>query len=96
MFKAPQITIHFGSGNVHDINTGGYSHYERVQDYCPNDGHYTYTNYTSDCFGGVWHTVTQDHTPGDISGNMLLVNSSYNTGSFFKVRLTGLKSGSGH
>ena len=94
MFKPPQITIHFGRGNVHDINTGGYSNYERVQHYCPNDGHYTYTNYTSDCFDGVWHTVTEDHTPGDISGNMLLVNSSYNTGSFFRVKLNGLKSGS--
>jgi hypothetical protein len=94
VFKPPQITIHFGSGNVHDVNIGGFSNYERVQHYCPNDGHYTYTNYTSDCFDGVWHTVTQDHTPGDISGNMLLVNSSYNTGSFFKVKLNGLKSGS--
>ena len=94
MFKPPQITIHFGSGNVHDINASGYSNYERVQDYCPDDGHYTYTNYTSDCFGGLWHTVTEDHTPGDISGNMLLVNSAYKTGSFFRTTLNGLKSGS--
>jgi len=94
VFKPPQITIHFGSGNVYDINTGGYSNYERVQNYCPNDGHYAYTNYTSDCFGGAWHTVTEDHTPGDISGNMMLVNSSYNPGSFFRVKLNGLKSGS--
>jgi hypothetical protein len=95
VFKPPQITIHFGKGDVNDINTvGGFSNYKRVQDYCPNDGHYTYTNYTSDCFGGLWHTVTEDHTPGDISGNMLLVNSSHNTGSFFKVKLNGLKNGS--
>jgi len=94
VLKPPQITIHFGSGNVYDINMGGYSNYERVQNYCPEDGHYTYTNYTSDCFDDDWHTVTEDHTPGDISGNMLLVNSSYNAGSFFGVRLNGLKSGS--
>ena len=94
MFKPPQINIHFGSGDVYDINTGGYSNYERVQHYCPDDGHYTYADYTSDCFNNAWHTVTEDHTPGDISGNMLLVNSSYNSGSFFSTTLNGLKSGS--
>jgi hypothetical protein len=93
VLKPPQINIHFGSGDVYDINTGRYSNYERVQHYCPDDGHYSYTDYTSDCFG-AWHTVTEDHTPGDISGNMLLVNSSYNPGSFFSTRLNGLKSGS--
>jgi hypothetical protein len=93
VFKQPLITIHFGMGDVHDANAVMPSNYERVERYCPNDGHYTYTDYTSDCFGGNWHTVTEDHTPGDISGNMLLVNSSYTTGMFFNSILNGLKSG---
>jgi hypothetical protein len=93
VLQPPLITIHFGSGNVHDLNTVASSDYERVQDDCPQDGYYTYTDYTSDCFNGIWHTVTEDHTPGDASGNMLLVNSAYKSGSFFKTTLKGLKSG---
>ena len=96
MLKPPVINIHFGSGNVPDLNTVASSHYERVQDDCPRDGYYTYTNYTSDCFNGVWHTLAEDHTPGDASGNMLLVNSAYESGSFFKTTLKGLKSGTGY
>jgi hypothetical protein len=93
VLKPPLINIHFGSGNVHDLNTVASPNYERVKDYCPRDGYYTYTDYTSDCFSGVWHTVTEDHTPGDVSGNMLLVNSAYKSGSFFKTTLKGIKSG---
>ena len=93
VLKPPVINIHFGSGKVPDLNAVASSHYERVDDYCPRDGYYTYTNYTSDCFNGVWHTLTEDHTPGDASGNMLLVNSAYESGSFFKTTLKGLKTG---
>jgi hypothetical protein len=93
IFKQPFITIHFGAGNVRDVNTALLYNYERVKSYCPDDGHYTYTGYTSDCFNGNWHTITEDHTPGDASGNMLLVNSSYNIGMFFSMPINGLKSG---
>jgi hypothetical protein len=96
VLKPPLINIHFGNGNVHDLNTAESPNYERVEDYCPRDGYYTYTDYTSDCFSGVWHTVTEDHTPGDISGNMLLVNSAYKSGSFFKTTLKGIKSGTNY
>ena len=93
VFKKPVITIHFGSGNVRDVNTAGFFNYERVSSSCPTDGHYTYTSYTSDCFRGDWFTLTEDHTPADASGNFLLVNSSYNTGSFLKTVVSGLKGG---
>ena len=91
VFKQPLLTIHFGSGNVNDVNTTALFDYERIRGSCPSDGYYTYTDYTSDCFRGDWHTVAQDHTPGDASGNMLLINSSYNTGTFFTTTLKGLK-----
>ena len=91
-FKKPVITVHFGSGDVRDINSDESFHYQRVQSSCPTDGHYTYTSYTSDCFRGDWFTM-EDHTPGDASGNMLLVNSSYTTGTFFKTTISGLKGG---
>ena len=90
-FKEPVITIHFGTGNVRDVNTVMPSNYERVGSYCPTDGHYTYTSYTSDCFRGDWFTLTEDHTSGDADGNMMLVNSSYNKGPFFRTELNGLK-----
>lgn len=92
VFKKPFITIHFGSGNVRDINAGGQGNYERVSNPCPSDGYYTYTNYTSECHSGDWFTL-EDHTPGDNSGNMLLVNSSYTTGVFFKTPVSQLKGG---
>jgi hypothetical protein len=92
-FKKPVITIHFGTGNVRDVNTTIPVNYERVRSYCPTDGHYTYTPYTSDCFSGDWFTLTEDHTAGDASGNMLLVNSSYNAGTFLKTTISGLKGG---
>jgi hypothetical protein len=93
VFLPPAITVHFGAGNVADINISSLSNYDRVGSSCPSDGHYTFTDYTSDCFSGDWLTLTEDHTPGDASGNMLLVNSSYTTGTFFSTTLNGLKSG---
>lgn len=92
-FKEPVITINFGTGNTRDVNTATPYHYERVASSCPTDGHYTYTSYTNDCFWGDWFTLTEDHTPGDAGGNMMLVNSSYNEGAFFRTALNGLKGG---
>ena len=89
-FKQPHITIHFGSNNVGDVNTVMPSNYERVPAYCPTDGHYAYTPYTNDCFNGDWLTLTEDHTPGDVNGNMMLVNASPRSGTFLTTTLTGL------
>jgi len=93
IFLPPTITVHFGAGSITDINISSLSNYDRVGSSCPTDGHYTYTDYTSNCFRGDWLTLTEDHTPGDASGNMLLVNSSYTTGTFFSTVLNGLKTG---
>jgi hypothetical protein len=92
-FDKPVITIHFGTGDIRDLNTSSLLNYGRVGSYCPTDGHYSYTGYTSDCFRGDWWRLTEDHTPGDVDGNMMLVNSSYNTGPFFTTTLEGLKGG---
>ena len=75
-FKAPVITINFGTGNYTDLNSASAYFYSRVTHSCPSDGHYTYVPSTSDCFRGDWITLAEDHTPGDASGNMLIVNSS--------------------
>src|SRR5436305_12676738 len=47
---------------------------------CPDDGYYTFTKRTSDCFNNTWHTVSSDHTG---AGNFLLVNAAYAAGDFF-------------
>ena len=92
ILKTPQITIHFGAGGeVSESNNMVPARYTRVSHYCPSDGYYTFTPYTSRCFRDDWHTLTEDHTPGDVNGNMLLINSSPSGGAFFKTTVSGLK-----
>ncbi|MEI6945674.1 hypothetical protein V9K67_00625 [Paraflavisolibacter sp. H34] len=91
--KPPQVTIHFGAGPVQDLNTVVPPGYERVAKACPNDGYYSYTSFTRDCFHGHWHTLSEDHTPGDKAGNMMLVNARRGGPSLFlSTKIPGLKS----
>ncbi|MFC0772646.1 hypothetical protein [Terrimonas alba] len=92
IFKPPQYTIHFGRGNVKDLTSPGLSYYQRVAGSCPTDGHYSYASYTQACFGDDWHTLSEDHTPGDVNGNMLLVNAGPRGGVFLSTSFGGLKS----
>ncbi|MFI5131996.1 MAG: hypothetical protein ACHQFX_18465 [Chitinophagales bacterium] len=92
ILKPPQFTIHFGSDNVRDLNTGYLSNYELVSGSCPTDGHYSFASHTSACFNDDWHTLSEDHTVGDTGGNMLLVNAAWNAGEFLNTPVTGLKS----
>ncbi len=92
-FKQPLITINFGTENVSDLNSAEPPTYQRVTSSCPTDGHYTYASYTSDCFRGDWQTLLEDHTPRDVSGNMMLVNASRSSGTFLTTTVNGLKSG---
>ncbi len=92
VFKPPQFTIHFGTGDVNDPNGSSLSYYRRVSHYCPSDGYYSFAPYTSACFSDDWHTLYEDHTPGDNNGNMLLVNAGREGSAFLKMPVTGLKS----
>lgn len=56
---------------------------------CPNDGYYTVTNHTEDCFGHTWHNIYTDHT-GNGNGNFMLVNASYAPGDFFVSTVSNL------
>lgn len=89
----PVARIDFGKGEVEDFNQAALYNYDRIYGSCPTDGHYTFTSATYDCFAGDWFTITADHTPGDINGNMMLVNASPSGGVFLKKALTGLKGG---
>ena len=92
VFKPPQFTIHFGAGNVRDVNSVDLSNYQRVFRTCPSDGYYSFASYTSACFNDDWHTLSEDHTTGDADGNMLLVNAAPRSGVFLKTPVSGLKS----
>jgi len=59
--------------------------------YCPNDGYYSLTNYTSGCFSSHWITTT-DHT-GDPNGYFMLVNASYTPSDFYVRTVSGLCDG---
>jgi hypothetical protein len=93
VFKDPVVNINFGSGVIGDRNLTELYNYRHVSRSCPTDGHYTYTSYTSDCFRGDWLTLSEDHTPGDVDGNMMLVNASPSSGTFFATTVSRLKSG---
>ncbi|HEX7457225.1 MAG TPA: gliding motility-associated C-terminal domain-containing protein, partial [Ginsengibacter sp.] len=66
------------------------TNYTYVTNDCPQDGYYTVANSTNSCFGGTWHTLPEDHTPGDVNGYMMVVNASFNPGDFFVKTVDGL------
>ena len=79
--KPPIVKIDFGTGaKSSGINLSALQNYEQVNGVCPQDGHYSFVSFTSDCFNGHWITMDEDHTPGDSDGKMLLVNASYPPG----------------
>jgi gliding motility-associated-like protein len=82
----PAVNITFGptGGTANFPPPGGYTY---IASSCPNDGYYTVTNATSNCFGNTWHTVSSDHTG---NGNFMLVNASYTPGDFFTTTVTDL------
>jgi hypothetical protein len=92
IFKSPQLTINFGTGNIGDLNNIDLPNYRQVPGSCPTDGHYSFAPYTSACFSDDWQTLSQDHTPGDANGNMLLVNVARYGGVFLSTSISGLKS----
>ncbi len=57
--------------------------YTYLTNQCPDDGFYTVANSTAGCFGNSWHNLSQDHTPGDNNGYMLLINATFTPGDFY-------------
>lgn len=82
----PAVNITFGPGNGSSVTTppNGYIY---TSSFCPNDGYFTITTATSNCFNNTWHTVTSDHTG---NGSFMLVNASYSPGDFFVTTVTDL------
>ena len=83
----PVINITFGT----PTSPSGYTATNAYQYWstpCPNDGYYTLTTSTTNCWNGSWHTVSRDHT-GD-NGFFFLVNATYAPGDFFVTGVKGL------
>lgn len=81
----PVVNITFGAGGSSSF--APQNSYTYTYSSCPDDGFYTITNYTSNCFGNTWHTVATDHTG---NGAFMLVNASFNPGDFFVTAVTDL------
>ncbi len=71
--------------------------YQYSADPCPIDGSYTVMDAVDGrCFFSLWHSVPEDHTPGDVRGNMMIVNGSDRAGAFYEHPLAGLCSGTAY
>ena len=86
----PVVNITFGSGSNPGAPLNNLTNYIYLPADCPNDGYYTIANSTSNCFGFSWYSLSEDHTPGDINGYMMVVNASFNPGDFFVKTVDGL------
>jgi gliding motility-associated-like protein len=62
---------------------------------CPEDGYYTVTNHSSNCYNGSWWNVGQDHT-GNQDGYFMLINASYQPSDFFVDTVKGLCPGTSY
>ncbi len=87
---APAIAIDFGSGN----NPGpplpaGTTTYNYNSSCAIFSGEYTRTNSTVSCRND-WIGLTEDHTPGDINGYMLMIDADNNRGEVYRTTVNGL------
>lgn len=85
------VSINFGAGTgVGAALPASQTTYSYIAGDCPNDGSYTIINSTGNCFSGSWHNLTEDHTPNDVNGYMMLVNASLTPSDFYLDTITGL------
>lgn len=86
----PVVNITFGRGtNPGPPLASTLTNYNFQRTECPDDGNYTITNRTTDCFGASWHTLASDHT-GDPQGYFMLVNASFQPSDFYVETVNGL------
>ena len=82
----PIFTEDFGTGLTNTALPPGTTTYNFAGGGEPLDGLYTVssnTNYFD------WFDI-QDHTPGDVNGRMLVVNSSFSAGEFYRTTISNL------
>tara|TARA_B100001059_G_C17838945_1_gene590468 strand:+ start:3242 stop:5125 length:1884 start_codon:yes stop_codon:yes gene_type:complete len=76
----------FGTGIGQSALPAGTSSYTYSNGSEPEDGFYTVSN-TSNFFD--WF-ILQDHTLDDVNGKMLVINSDFTTGEFYRTTINGL------
>lgn len=86
----PVVNITFGTSSNPGTPGGSTTNYTYFPHDCPDDGYYTIASSTHECFNDSWYSLAEDHTPGDINGNMMIVNASYQPGDFFVKQVDGL------
>lgn len=84
----PIVNFTFGTGASVPLKAG-VTNMQFSNGSCPNDGQYTLTQSTSNCFGGSWFTINHDHT-GDANGLFMLVNASITPNDFYVDTISGL------
>ena len=82
----PIFTETFGSGLQDSSLPAGTTTYAYANGQAPNDGLYTVSS-NSNYFD--WFDIN-DHTLGDSNGRMLIINSDFNAGEFYKTTINGL------
>ncbi|WP_179009274.1 T9SS type B sorting domain-containing protein [Winogradskyella forsetii] len=82
----PIFTETFGTGTQNTSLPAGTTTYNYANNQNPEDGFYTVSS-TSNYFD--WFNIN-DHTPNDSNGRMLIVNSSFSDGEFYKTTINGL------
>ncbi|NNE32280.1 MAG: T9SS type B sorting domain-containing protein [Winogradskyella sp.] len=82
----PIFSETFGVGTQDSALPNGTTTYTYANGADPDDGLYTVTSNTN-YFD--WFDI-DDHTPNDTNGRMLLVNSSFSAGEFYRTTVTGL------
>ncbi len=87
----PTAVINFGTGSGIGPPLGpAFTDYPYSIDECPKDGFYLIVNKTNNCFNKSWHTLTEDHTPGDTDGYMMLVNARESADIFYTFPVNNL------
>lgn len=76
----------FGTGLSDSSLPAGTTTYTYANGSNPEDGLYTVSSNTN-YFG--WFDIP-DHTPNDIDGRMLIINSSFSAGEFYRTNINGL------
>ena len=86
----PVVNITFGTSSNPGTPGGSTTNYTYFPHDCPDDGYYTIAGSTHECFNDSWYSLAEDHTPGDVNGNMMIVNASIAPGDFFVKQVDGL------
>ncbi len=82
----PIFSENFGTGTQDSQLPPGTTTYTYANNQNPNDGLYTVSS-NSNYFD--WFDIN-DHTPNDTNGRMLIINSDFSAGEFYRTTINGL------